>query len=98
MQKQKFLTSLSSSKLAVQFLNLPLRAKFLLSYLVVISLGAFVVNDWYISAYEPIMDIENNIIGILYVGMLEKPYIDLRNKSWLHLPESLFSVSSYFWL
>ncbi|MBN2246649.1 MAG: cache domain-containing protein [Candidatus Aminicenantes bacterium] len=41
---------------------------------------AFVVNDWYISAYEPIKDIENNIIGILYVGMLEKPYIDLRNK------------------
>jgi len=41
---------------------------------------AFVVNDWYISAYEPIKDIEGKIIGILYVGMLEKPYIDLRNR------------------
>jgi len=41
---------------------------------------AFVVNDWYISAYEPIRNIEDKIIGILYVGMLEKPYIDLRNK------------------
>jgi two-component system NtrC family sensor kinase len=41
---------------------------------------AFVVNDWYISAYEPIKDINNEIIGILYVGMLERPYIDLRNK------------------
>jgi two-component system NtrC family sensor kinase len=41
---------------------------------------AFVVNDWYISAYEPIKNIEDDIIGILYVGMLEKPYIDLRNK------------------
>lgn len=41
---------------------------------------AFVVNDWYISAYEPIRNIDGEIIGILYVGMLEKPYIDLRNK------------------
>ncbi|MGD9346140.1 MAG: cache domain-containing protein [Candidatus Aminicenantes bacterium] len=41
---------------------------------------AFVVNDWYISAYEPIKNIDDEIIGILYVGMLEKPYIDLRNK------------------
>jgi two-component system NtrC family sensor kinase len=37
---------------------------------------AFVVNDWYITAYEPIHDIEGRIIGILYVGMLEKPYLD----------------------
>jgi len=44
---------------------------------------AFVVNDWYITAYEPIKSIEENIIGILYVGMLEKPYIDLRNKVML---------------
>jgi len=44
---------------------------------------AFVVNDWYITAYEPIQDISGNIIGILYVGMLEKPYIDLRNRVML---------------
>lgn len=41
---------------------------------------AFVVNDWYITAYEPIKDIHNKIIGILYVGMLEKPYIDTTNR------------------
>ena len=41
---------------------------------------AFVVRDWYITAYEPIRDITGKIIGILYVGMLEAPYIDLRNK------------------
>ena len=45
---------------------------------------AFVVNDWYITAYEPIKNIEEKIIGILYVGMLEKPYIDLRNKVMLN--------------
>ena len=37
---------------------------------------AFVVNDWYITAYEPIRNIDDKIIGMLYVGMLEKPYID----------------------
>lgn len=41
---------------------------------------AFVVNDWYITAYEPIKNINNKIIGILYVGMLEKPYIDTTNR------------------
>lgn len=41
---------------------------------------AFVVNDWYITAYEPIEDISGKIIGILYVGMLERPYIDTTNK------------------
>jgi two-component system NtrC family sensor kinase len=37
---------------------------------------AFVVTDWYITAYEPIKDAAGRIIGILYVGMLEKPYLD----------------------
>lgn len=44
---------------------------------------AFVVNHWYITAYEPIRDIAGNIIGMLYVGMLQKPYIDLRNNVML---------------
>jgi len=40
---------------------------------------AFVVRDWYISSYEPIRDYEGTIIGILYVGLLEKRYTSLRN-------------------
>ncbi len=41
---------------------------------------AFVVTAWYITAYEPIRDVDGRTIGMLYVGMLEKPYIDLRNR------------------
>ncbi|MDI6766094.1 MAG: cache domain-containing protein [Bacteroidota bacterium] len=44
---------------------------------------AFVVNAWYISAYEPIRDIENNIIGILYVGVLKQPFDDTLSKAIL---------------
>lgn len=39
---------------------------------------AFVVNDWYFSAYEPIISIEGAPVGALYVGMLEKPFTRLK--------------------
>jgi two-component system NtrC family sensor kinase len=39
---------------------------------------AFVVNDWYITAYDPIRDRKGEVIGVLYVGTLEQPYADLR--------------------
>ena len=35
---------------------------------------AFVVNDWYISSYEPIIDINGNRVGMLYAGFLETPF------------------------
>ena len=35
---------------------------------------AFVVNDWYISSYEPILDIDGNSVGMLYAGFLEAPF------------------------
>lgn len=42
---------------------------------------AFVVNHWYITAYEPIRDLGGRIIGILYVGLLEQKYVDLRRRT-----------------
>ncbi len=41
---------------------------------------AFVVNDWYITAYEPIKDIFGKRVGMLYVGVLEAKYVDMRRK------------------
>jgi two-component system NtrC family sensor kinase len=38
---------------------------------------AFVVNDWYKTAYEPIRDIGGKTVGILYVGTLERPFVDM---------------------
>jgi two-component system NtrC family sensor kinase len=35
---------------------------------------AFVVNDWYISSYEPIIDVDGIRVGMLYAGFLEAPF------------------------
>lgn len=40
---------------------------------------AFVVNDWYISSYEPILDSDGKRVGMLYAGYSETPY---RNALW----------------
>jgi two-component system NtrC family sensor kinase len=52
---------------------------------------AFVVDDWYITAYEPIRDVEGKIVGMLYVGMLEKRYADIQERLILFF--FLFSMS-----
>ena len=44
---------------------------------------AFVVNHWYITAYEPIRNLTGGIIGMLYVGVLEQKYVDLRQRAVL---------------
>ena len=44
---------------------------------------AYVVNNWYITAYEPIRDISDSVIGILYVGILEQKYIDMKQSAVL---------------
>jgi two-component system NtrC family sensor kinase len=42
---------------------------------------AVVVDEWYLSAYEPIQDPHGERVGILYVGVLEQKYQDIRNRS-----------------
>ena len=42
---------------------------------------AFVVNDWYITAYTPIYNLERKVVGILYTGLLEEKYNDIKWKT-----------------
>jgi len=47
---------------------------------------AFVVDDWYITTYTPIYDMNENLIGILYVGLLEAKYRDIKwHTIWVNL-------------
>ena len=39
---------------------------------------AYVVNDWYITAYEPILDEQRKIVGVLYVGVQQENVTGLR--------------------
>lgn len=51
---------------------------------------AYVVNDWYISAYEPIRNPRGEIVGIFYVGLLEKAFTSIRDRVIL----SFFGLAS----
>jgi two-component system NtrC family sensor kinase len=44
---------------------------------------AYVVTDWYITAYEPIRNVNHEVVGILYVGILEQKYTDIQNQTIL---------------
>ncbi|MCX7898118.1 MAG: cache domain-containing protein [Rhodocyclaceae bacterium] len=39
---------------------------------------AFVVNNWYVSAYFPLLDANGKRIGMLYVGYLEGPFAAMK--------------------
>jgi signal transduction histidine kinase len=39
---------------------------------------AFVVNNWYVSAYQPLVDGAGQRVGMLYVGFLERPFTLLK--------------------
>jgi two-component system NtrC family sensor kinase len=44
---------------------------------------AYVVRDWYLTAYVPLRDFGGRVVGMLYVGTLEQPYTDLKTRSTL---------------
>jgi two-component system NtrC family sensor kinase len=38
---------------------------------------AFVVKDWYLTAYDPVRDLDGRVVGMLYVGRLQQPFKDI---------------------
>jgi two-component system NtrC family sensor kinase len=41
---------------------------------------AYVVNEWFITRYEPLLNYRNEIVGILYVGARQASFINLVNE------------------
>ncbi|WP_299852066.1 cache domain-containing protein [uncultured Roseovarius sp.] len=44
--------------------------------------SAFVVNDWYISGYLPLIDSFGDRVGMLYVGFLEAPFTAAKRSAY----------------
>ncbi len=53
---------------------------------------AFVVNDWYVSAYQPLADGRGARVGMLYVGILERPFTLLKYSALLSVGLLFFAV------
>lgn len=55
---------------------------------------AFVVDDWYVSAYEPILDSSGARVGMLYVGFLEAPFAAARRTTLLLIVGAFVAVAA----
>ncbi len=53
---------------------------------------AFVVNEWYVSAYEPLIDSTGRRVGMLYVGFTEAPFRWLKFAVLLTIGVLFFTV------
>ncbi len=53
---------------------------------------AFVVNDWYVSAYQPLTDGQGRRVGMLYVGLLERPFTLLKTSVLVSVGLIFFAV------
>lgn len=56
---------------------------------------AFVVNAWYLTAYEPIKDPSGKIIGSLFIGVKESDHQDVMLNS---LSKALIGKTGYIWV
>ena len=53
-----------------------------------------VLHDWYVTAYEPVRSLSNDVVGILAVGMLEQRFADMRTETLIvFLGITLFGVA-----
>ncbi|MBR0777338.1 cache domain-containing protein [Bradyrhizobium diazoefficiens] len=55
--------------------------------------SAFVVNDWYISAYEPLVDSFGKRVGMLYVGFLEKPFSEAKYQTLIIIIAAFIAIT-----
>jgi signal transduction histidine kinase len=56
--------------------------------------SAFVVNDWYISAYEPLVDTYGRRVGMLYVGFLQKPFSEAKYQTLLIIVVAFIAITA----
>ena len=56
--------------------------------------SAFVVNDWYISAYEPLVDSYGKRVGMLYVGFLQKPFSAAKYETLLIVALAFIAITA----
>ncbi|MGL3111330.1 sensor histidine kinase [Bradyrhizobium sp. BR 1432] len=56
--------------------------------------SAFVVNDWYISAYEPLVDSYGKRVGMLYVGFLEKPFSEAKYQTLIIIIAAFIAITA----
>lgn len=64
---------------------------------------AFVVNDWYISGYLPLIDSFGERVGMLYVGFLEAPFSAAKREAFVWMMAAfvavlVISVPVFLWL
>ena len=53
---------------------------------------AFVVDDWYVSGYQPLTDAAGQRVGMLYVGFLERPFTWLKYAALAGIGMVFFAV------
>ena len=54
---------------------------------------AFVVHDWYITTYTPIFNMDEKLIGVLYTGILEAKYRDIKwELIWMSIGITIYGM------